>query len=98
LNGKLEERLVGENVEVYCLSGLDSRFCTRRLEDGLSSTNIPHIVDIVDHAITQGRIVLLVSVELNGFKKVLAEIEDLGRNPFLLEATGIPEAMLWHMC
>jgi Pyruvate/2-oxoacid:ferredoxin oxidoreductase delta subunit len=86
------ENLLGVEVEVYCLAGLDSRFCTRRFEENLDKPS--SIVDIVDQAITQGKIVLLVSTALSGFEKVLAEVEDLGRNPFLLEATGIPEAML----
>jgi ferredoxin len=86
------ESLLGGEVEVYCLAGLDSRFCTRRFEEDMSKTS--RVVDLVDPAVTQDKIVLLVSTGLSGFEKVLAEVEDLGRNPFLLEATGVPEAML----
>lgn len=85
-------RVIGGEVEVYCLSGLDSRYCSRRFEEGMDDP--VRVADLVAPVISSGKAVLLVSTGFQGFGRVLAELEEVGRNPLLVEATGVPESML----
>jgi len=85
---------VDVDIEIVCLSGLESRHCGWRLEAGLD--DVPAVVDVLDRIWERdpGKPVVLVSTGLSGFWRLHRELAELGRNPFLVEATGIPETML----
>ena len=81
-------------VEVVCLGGIVSEACTRSAEARLDERE--RVVRVLEEVWGEdsGRPVLLVSPGLRGFEDVLTDVEELGFNPFLLEATGVPETML----
>ncbi|ABM81202.1 hypothetical protein [Hyperthermus butylicus] len=84
----------GIRVEVVCMNGISSAKCTRTVEIGLGDLHAT--VDLLDDVWGESpeRPVLLVSTSLRGFDALVKELGELGRNPFLVEATGIPETML----
>lgn len=81
-------------VEVVCLGGIVSEACTRSVEARLDERD--KVVRVLEEVWGEdsGRPVLLVSPGLRGFGDLLNDVEELGFNPFLLEATGVPETML----
>jgi len=84
-------------VEVVCLGGIVSDACTRSVEARLEErSRVVRVLEDVWNG-EPGRPVLLVSPGLGGFDSLLDEVEELGFNPFLLEATGVPETMLSGM-
>ncbi|HIQ24023.1 MAG TPA: hypothetical protein EYH50_03140 [Pyrodictium delaneyi] len=86
---------VGDNtVEVFCIGGLVSEKCTKSIEVQLSETSA--VIDLVDSVWAKEpfKPILFVTPALSGFSRLLEELSELGRNPFLVEATGIPETML----
>ncbi|BES81448.1 4Fe-4S binding protein [Pyrodictium abyssi] len=81
-------------VEVFCMGGLVSEKCTKIVETQLDETSAA--IDLIDSvwAKEPSKPILLVAPALSGFSKLLEELSELGRNPFLVEATGIPETIL----
>jgi ferredoxin len=89
----------GERAEilepvVVCLGGMVSRLCSLSIDVVLD--DFTKLVDAVDRVWEEEprRPVLFVASGLRGFSGLLRELGELGRNPFLVEATGIPETML----
>lgn len=81
-------------VEVFCMGGLVSEKCTKIVEVQLNETNAA--INLVDSVWAKEpfKPILFVAPALSGFSRLLEELSELGRNPFLVEATGIPETML----
>lgn|GEM_PF-6813689 len=79
---------------VVCLGGMVSSHCRISVDTVLEDYS--KLVDIVDTVWGEepDRPVLFVSSSLRGFSGFLRELGELGRNPFLVEVTGIPETML----
>ncbi|OWJ55721.1 ferredoxin [Pyrodictium delaneyi] len=81
-------------VEIVCTGGLVSEKCTRRVEVQLSETS--NVINLIENiwADEPSKPILLVVTAFSGFGKLIKEISESGSNPFLIEATGIPETML----
>jgi len=79
---------------VVCLGGMVSRNCSVSVDYVLEDYS--KLVDVVDSVWEEepGRPVLFVAASLRGFSGFLRELGELGRNPFMVEVTGIPESML----
>lgn len=79
---------------VICLGGMLSSHCSTSIDVVLD--DYTKLVDVLDAVWGEepGRPVLFVASRLSGFPGLLREIGEMGRNPFLVEVTGIPETML----
>lgn len=89
--------LSGEPVPepvVVCLGGMVSGLCSVGVEALLDDT--VKLVDIVDAVWGEDpeRPILFVAPSLRGFSGFLRSLGEMGRNPFLVEVTGVPETML----
>lgn len=84
----------GSSVEVACTGGLVSDKCTTSIDVQVSDTRA--LLEALESIWSRDpeRPVLLVTPSFRGFDALLEELEEMSRNPFLVEATGVPETIL----
>jgi len=82
----------GGRVSLVCAWGLRSSLCTRTVDVELGDAS--SVALAVAEELDEADGVVLAAPGLEAASRVVEEVERLGRNPFLVEVTGIPETIL----